>query len=202
MTFKLPDLPYDRTALEPHISAKTLDYHHGKHHKAYVDKLNKAIKGTAYEGQTLEDIITRSQGSMHTNVFNNASQAWNHAFLWQSMSPEGGGSPSGPLKESLDRQFGDLERFAHDFKQAAVGQFGSGWAWLVLDQGKLKVVSTANADCPIADGQKPLLTLDVWEHAYYLDFQNDRGTYVDGFLQHLINWEFASANYSARRMAA
>jgi len=202
MTFKLPDLPYEEDALEPHVSARTLHYHHGKHHKAYVDKLNKAVEGTAYAGLKLEDVIARSHGTTHTNVYNNAAQAWNHAFLWQSMSPEGGGSPKGPLKEALDRQFGDLERFANDFKLAATGQFGSGWAWLVLDKGELKVVSTANADCPIANNQKPLLTLDVWEHAYYLDFQNDRGAYVDGFLQHLINWEFASANYDAKRMAA
>lgn len=202
MSLKLPNLPYDLDALEPHISAKTLEFHHGKHHRAYVDKLNKAISNTAYEGLTLEDIISRSHGTTHTNVYNNAAQAWNHAFLWQSMSPEGGGSPSGPLKEALDRQFGDLERFADAFKTAATGQFGSGWTWLVLDKGELKVVSTDNADTPITSNQKPLLTLDVWEHAYYLDFQNDRGAYVDGFLHNLINWEFASASYGAMKAAA
>lgn len=194
MTFKLPELEYDIDALEPYVSARTLEYHHGKHHRGYVDKLNKAIKDTGYAELPLESIIARSHGTTHINVYNNAAQAWNHAFLWQSMSPDGGGKPEGRLQELITSSFGGHEAFEKAFKAAASGQFGSGWAWLVMDHGELKIVATANADTPLVNDQKPLLTLDVWEHAYYLDYQNDRGSYIDDFLQHLVNWEFAAAN--------
>jgi Fe-Mn family superoxide dismutase len=197
MTVRLPDLPYDRDALEPHISARTLEYHYDKHHRAYIDKLNEAIENTGYSGLSLEDMVAQSHGASHSNVYNNAAQAWNHEFLWKCLSPEGGGDATGPLKEALQRQFGDLARFGEAFRRAATGQFGSGWAWLVLDKGELKVISTKDADNPLVNGQRPLLTLDVWEHAYYLDYQHDRARYVDIFLEHLINWKFASANYNA-----
>jgi len=202
MSMKLPDLPYELNALEPHVSARTLEYHHGKHHRAYVEKLNKAIENTAYEGLPLESIITRAHSTTHTNVFNNAAQAWNHAFLWNSMSPDGGGEPEGALKEALEANFGSVDNFRTVFKQAATGQFGSGWAWLIQDKGELKVISTDNADTPVAHNQKPLLTLDVWEHAYYLDYQNDRGGYVDTFLENLVNWEFAASNLTSLKAAA
>jgi Fe-Mn family superoxide dismutase len=202
MTVKLPDLPYKKDALEPHISARTLEYHHDKHHKAYVDTLNEAIENTDYSGLTLEEMIAQSHGTSHTNVYNNAAQAWNHEFLWKSMSPDGGGDADGSLKEALHRRFGDVARFGEAFRRAATGQFGSGWAWLVLDKGELNVISTSDADNPLVKGQKPLLTLDLWEHAYYLDYQNERGRYVDTFLEHLINWKFASARYNALKAAA
>ena len=197
MTVRLPDLPYDKDALEPHISARTLGYHYDKHHRAYIDKLNEAIENTDYSDLSLVAMIAQSHGTNHTNVYNNAAQAWNHEFLWNSMSPEGGGDATGPLQEALQRQFGDVARFGEAFRRAATGQFGSGWAWLVLDKGELKVISTKDADNPLVSGQSPLLTLDVWEHAYYLDYQNERARYVDTFLEHLINWKFASANYNA-----
>ncbi len=203
MDIKLPDLPYDKSALEPHISARTLEYHHGKHHRAYVDKLNKAIEGTQYAGQTLEDIIQRSHKAGDTGVFNNAAQAWNHAFLWNSMSPHGGGAPQGALERSLENAFGSVGNFKKKFSAAAAGQFGSGWAWLVQERsGNLKIVTTANADTPIHSDATPLLTLDVWEHAYYLDYQNARPDYIDAFLQHLVNWDFAASNFEAARAAA
>jgi Fe-Mn family superoxide dismutase len=196
MSIKLPELPYSLDALQPHISARTLEFHHGKHHRAYVDKLNLAIDNTGYAGMTLEDIIMRSHKTGEAGVFNNAAQIWNHTFLWNSMTAGGGGDAKGPLKEAIDHQFGSLSGFGKAFKDAAMGQFGSGWTWLVVDGGNLKIVSTGNAQTPLTNGQTPLLTLDVWEHAYYLDYQNDRGKYIDTFLDHLINWEFASSNYS------
>jgi len=199
MTVRLPDLPYELDALEPYISARTLKFHHGKHHKAYVDKLKEAIENTDYSDLSLEEMITRSHGANHTKVYNNAAQAWNHDFLWKSMSPEGGGDPPAPLKEALLRQFGDVARFLEAFRTAATTQFGSGWTWLVQDKGGLNVISTNDADNPLVRGQQPLLALDLWEHAYYLDYQNERGKYVDAFLEHLVNWQFAAANYTARR---
>ena len=202
MSIQLPDLPYDNDALEPHISARTLEYHHGKHHKGYIDKLNKAIANTAYEDMALDGIIVRSHRTTHDNVYNNAAQAWNHEFLWNSMSPDGGGEPDGVLKEAIERDFGSVDMFRKAFRQAAVGQFGSGWAWLVLEQGILKVLATDNAESPLTSGQRPLLVLDVWEHAYYLDYQNDRGAYVDNFLENLINWEFAATHSGALQAAA
>lgn len=194
MSFELPDLPYERDALEPHVSARTLEYHHGKHHKAYVDKLNAAIEGSDYAHMSLEDIIAKSEQAGDNGVFNNAAQAWNHDFLWKSMSPGGGGAPQGALMEAIEASFGGLDAFKKQFKDAAMGQFGSGWAWLVSDSGRLAITSTPNAKTPLTGRATPLLTLDVWEHAYYLDFQNRRDSYIDSFLDHLVNWDFAASN--------
>ena len=202
MTILLPDLPYGADALEPHVSARTLEFHHGKHHKAYVDKLNAAISGTDYEGRTLEEIIAASHEAADKGVFNNAAQAWNHTFLWHSMTPNGGGEPEGALAGAINARFGDLAGFREKFKAAALGQFGSGWTWLVRNGGVLDVISTGNAETPLTDDLTPLLTLDVWEHAYYLDYQNKRDAYIDAFLGKLINWEFAAQNYEADRAAA
>lgn len=203
MSLEFPALPYAIDALEPHVSAKTFEFHHGKHHKAYVDKLNAAIAGTDYESQPLETIISASHRLTDTAVFNNAAQAWNHTFLWHSMSPSGGGNPTGPLADAINEGFGDLASFKSQFKAAAMGQFGSGWVWLVRNGEALEIVTTGNADTPLtATGVTPLLTLDVWEHAYYLDYQNKRDAYIDAFLSELINWEFAAQNYEAVRAAA
>ena len=196
MTIKLPDLPYAADALEPHVSAATLGFHHGKHHKAYVDKLNAAISGTSYEGKSLESIIEAAHKASDTGVFNNAAQTWNHTFLWHSMSPSGGGEPEGALADAIKASFGGLAGFRDTFKSSAMGQFGSGWTWLVKTDDGLDVVSTGNADLPLLHGLTPLLTLDVWEHAYYLDYQNKRDVYVDTFLDALINWEFAAQNFA------
>ncbi|MDX1517703.1 MAG: superoxide dismutase [Woeseiaceae bacterium] len=202
MAIELPDLPYEKNALAPHVSPDTMALHYGKHHKGYVKKLNKAIADSDYEDQSLETIITRAHDQGDTGVYNNAAQTWNHTFLWHSMSPDGGGKPTGQLAEAIDDAFGDLDGFRKQFKKAATGQFGSGWAWLVENDGKLDIVATGNADTPVTGAARPLLTLDVWEHAYYLDYQNRRGDYVDAFLKELINWEFAAANLSAERAAA
>jgi Fe-Mn family superoxide dismutase len=202
MPITLPELPYAADALEPHVSARTLEFHHGKHHKAYVDKLNVAIDGTGYEGRTLEDIIAAAHKAADTGVFNNAAQAWNHTFLWHSMSPDGGGEPGGALAEAINARFGDLDGFREKFKAAALGQFGSGWTWLVHNGGVLDIISTGNAETPLTDDLTPLLTLDVWEHAYYLDYQNKRDAYIDAYLDKLINWEFAAQNYDSDRAAA
>jgi len=202
MSFELPDLPYAIDALEPHVSAKTLEFHHGKHHNAYVNKLNDAIQGTAYADQPLESIITGAQEAGDTGIFNNAAQAWNHTFLWHSMSPNGGGEPTGALADAINARFGDVAKFKAEFKAAALGQFGSGWAWLVRTSDGLDIVTTGNADTPLTHGTTALLTLDVWEHAYYLDFQNQRDAYVDAYLSELINWDFAAENYESARAAA
>ena len=202
MAIAFPELPYAIDALEPNVSSQTLEFHHGKHHKAYVDKLNAAIGGTAYEGQTLEAIIAGANEAGNSAVFNNAAQAWNHTFLWHSMSPNGGGEPSGPLAEAINDAFGNVEGFRAEFKKAALAQFGSGWTWLVRSSDGLQIVSTGNAETPLTEGLTPLLTLDVWEHAYYLDYQNKRDAYIDAFLNELINWEFAADNYAADRAAA
>lgn len=195
MAFELPSLPYAQDALEPHYSSKTLSFHHGKHHKAYVDNLNKAIDGTDMEGQSLEEIIKASaKDQSKTGVFNNSAQVWNHTFFWNCMAPGGGGKPSGDVAKRIDDAFGGYDKFAEEFKAAATGRFGSGWAWLVEDGGSLKVTNTLNADTPMVHGQKALLTIDVWEHAYYLDYQNRRPDYVDAFLQHLVNWDFVAKN--------
>ncbi|MGY6629029.1 MAG: superoxide dismutase [Oceanicaulis sp.] len=197
MAFTLPDLPYARDALAPHISAQTLDFHHGKHHKAYVDKANDLVKGTDLEGADLETAIRSAWERKDAGLFNNAAQIWNHTFYWQSMSPNGGGRPSGKLAEAIDQDFGSFEKFADAFKAAGAGQFGSGWAWLVVKNGKLEIRKTANAETPITEaGVTPLLTMDVWEHAYYLDFQNRRPDYMGAFLEHLVNWEFAAENFA------
>ena len=197
MSIEFPALPYAANALEPHVSARTLEHHHGKHHKGYVDKLNNAIAGTAHEGQSLEAIITAAHAASDTGVFNNAAQSWNHTFLWSSMSATGGGEPSGPLADAIVDRFGSVQRFRDEFKAAALAQFGSGWAWLVRTDAGLDIVSTGNADTPLVHGVTPLLTLDVWEHAYYLDYQNKRDAYVDVFLTNLISWDFAAENYAA-----
>lgn len=195
MAFTLPALPYDMSALEPHISARTLEFHYGKHHQAYVTNLNKFVDGTPLADKTLEEVIQVSsvKGDM-TAIFNNAAQVWNHTFYWHSMKPNGGGEPSGKLKELLLSSFKDLDAFASEFKNACVSQFGSGWAWLVYDNGALKIVKTSNADTPLTTSQKPLMTCDVWEHAYYLDYQNRRPDYVENFFSHLVNWSFVEKN--------
>jgi Fe-Mn family superoxide dismutase len=191
----LPSLPYADTALEPVISANTLSFHHGKHHRAYVDNLNKLISGTEYESATLERIITASAGNADkTAVFNNAAQSWNHAFYWNSLKGKGGGKPAGKIAQMIDVAFGNYDNFRKEFSATAVSQFGSGWAWLVLDGSALKVVKTSNAEVPLTKGQKPLLTVDVWEHAYYLDYQNKRAAYVDAVIDKLLNWDFAAKN--------
>lgn len=189
MSFELPVLPYAMDALEPYISAKTMEFHYGKHHKAYVDNLNNLIKDTLYASMDLDDIIRSTVGKPEAaGIFNNAAQAWNHAFFWKSMRKNGGGKPGAELKAKIERDFGSVEKFKEEFKAAAVSQFGSGWAWLIEDNGMLRVVKTSNADTPVAHGFTPILTIDVWEHAYYLDYQNQRAAFVDAYLNHLINW--------------
>ncbi len=198
MAFELPELPYAQDALAPHISAETLSFHHGKHHNAYVVNLNKLVEGTDFEGKNLEDIMNATAGvADKAGVFNNAAQIWNHTFYWHSMAPNGGGKPEGPLAAKIDEDFGSFDAFVDAFKTAGATQFGSGWAWLVLDGGTLKVVKTANAECPLTDGMVPLLTMDVWEHAYYIDFQNRRPDYISTFVESLANWTFAAENYAA-----
>jgi len=197
MTFKLPDLPYDFSALEPHISARTLEFHFGKHHLTYVNNHNKLVTDTPLASQSLEEIIHGVAGSSEkVGVFNNAAQVWNHSFYWHCLSPSGGGEPSGTCKQMIETSFGSFDQFKQEFKQAAISQFGSGWAWLVIDNGVLKITKTANADLPLAHNQKALLTCDVWEHAYYLDYQNRRPDYVDTFLEALVNWNFVEQNLS------
>ncbi|MDH5749636.1 MAG: superoxide dismutase [Rhodospirillales bacterium] len=195
MAFELPDLPYAQNALEPHISGNTLSFHYGKHHATYVTNLNNLVKDTPMAGQSLEEIMKATAGdAAKAGIFNNAAQVWNHTFYWNSMKPGGGGAPSGDLAKKIDADFGSFDKFKEEFKTAAATQFGSGWAWLVSDGGKLKVVKTPNAACPLTDGQTPLMTCDVWEHAYYLDFQNRRPDYVQTFLDSLVNWDFAAGN--------
>jgi len=193
----LPPLPYAENALEPVITAKTLSFHYGKHHKSYVDNLNKLITGTDYSELSLDEIIKGTAGRPErAAIFNNAAQTWNHTFYWNSMKPNGGGEPPAALLQKIVASFGSLDACKKEFASAAVAQFGSGWAWLVLDGDKLKVVKTANADDPLTTGMKPLLTIDVWEHAYYLDYQNRRVDYANAVLDKLINWEFALQNVS------
>jgi Fe-Mn family superoxide dismutase len=195
MAFELPPLPYPKNALAPHMSEQTFDFHHGRHHQAYVTNLNNLIKDSPLERQSLEDLIKGSyKDTTKTGVFNNAAQVWNHTFFWGSMRPHGGGAPSGNLSSAITRDCGGLDKFKEQFKATAVGQFGSGWAWLVADKGQLKIVGTPNAVTPLAEGQTALLTCDVWEHAYYLDYQNRRPDFVQAFLDHLANWDFAAQN--------
>lgn len=191
-TFTLPPLPYPKNALEPYISERTLTYHYGKHHKAYVKKLNKLVKEKNIPHGTLEEVIKLSAHDPSlSSVFNNAAQAWNHTFYWSSMAPRGGGKPTGPIAQLIKKSFGTYENFYKQFHEAGTNLFGSGWVWLVLDHDKnLKIVTTADADLPLIYGQKPMLVCDVWEHAYYLDYQNRRKDYVKVFLDHLVNWEF------------
>ena len=192
---ELPPLPYPDNALAPDISSNTLSFHHGKHHKAYVDNTNKMIAGTELADLPLEKVVLAVAGKPDkAGLFNNSAQVWNHSFYWKSMRPKGGGAPSGKLKEKIESDLGGLENFRKEFANAGVTQFGSGWAWLVLDAGKLKCVKTPNAETPLTTAAIPLLTMDVWEHAYYLDWQNRRPDYITAFLERLINWEFAAEN--------
>jgi Fe-Mn family superoxide dismutase len=193
MPFTLPPLPYAPSALEPHMSEKTFSFHYNKHHQAYITKTNELIAGTPLENKTLEEIIMESAKDKGP-LFNNSAQVWNHTFFWNSMKPNGGGTPTGKIAEKINADFGSFDEFKKQFKEAGIGQFGSGWAWLVLDGGKLKVTKTPNADLPMAHGQKAILTCDVWEHAYYLDYQNRRPDFLTAFLDHLANWEFAEKN--------
>lgn len=190
MPFELPELPYAKDALAPVISAETIDFHYGKHHAAYVNNLNKLTEGTAHADASLEDVIKAADGGL----FNNAAQVWNHTFYWHCMKPGGGGEPSGQLAEALARDFGSVDDFRREFKNAAAAQFGSGWAWLVEDGGKLAITTTGNADLPMKHGQKALMTCDVWEHAYYIDFRNARPNYLEAFLDKLVNWDFVASN--------
>lgn len=190
MTFTLPELPYSKDALTPHISAETLEYHYGKHHQTYVTNLNKLVAGTEFESMSLEEIIKKSKGG----IFNNAAQVWNHTFYWHCLSPKGGNEPSGKVAEAINKYFGSFASFKEQFSQAAITTFGSGWAWLVQDAaGDLKIISTSNAGTPMTEGLTPLLTCDVWEHAYYIDYRNARPNYVEAFWA-LVNWEFVASN--------
>lgn len=190
MAFELPPLPYEKSALEPHISARTMEFHYGKHHAGYVKKLNNLVPGSEFESSSLNEIIVKASGGL----FNNAAQVFNHTFYWQCMSPDGGGEPAGELAERLKKEFGSVDEFKEKFSELAGGLFGSGWAWLVRkSDGSLAITQTGNAGCPIASGDTPLLTCDVWEHAYYLDYQNARPDYIKAFW-HVINWDFVAAN--------
>ena len=191
----LPALPYPEDALEPIISARTVGFHHGKHHKAYVDNLNKLVEGSELAGADLGTIVRETAGKPDkASVFNNAAQAWNHDFYWKSLIPKGGGIPAGKLAEMVEASFGGTEALKKELQNAAVTQFGSGWAWLVFEGGKLKVMKTSNADNPMISGAKPLLAIDVWEHAYYLDYQNRRADHVAAVIDGLLNWDFALKN--------
>ncbi len=193
MAIELPPLPYPKDALVPVISAQTLDFHHGKHHQAYVTNTNKLIAGTELESADLETLIRKAAGDpAKAGLFNNAAQVWNHTFYWHCLKPNGGGKPAGAIAGRIQADFGSYDKFLEDFKNAAVTQFGSGWAWLALSGGKLEILKTANADTPLAHGKKALLTVDVWEHAYYLDYQNRRPDYVAAVMEKLVNWEFVN----------
>ena len=198
MTYELPALPYEYTALDPYISKQTLEFHHDKHHAAYVKKYNAAIADTEYADKPIEAVIKAVAGdASKSGIFNNAAQAWNHTFYWNSMKPNGGGQPSGDLAKKIQANFGSFEQFIEAFKTAGATQFGSGWAWLVLDGTTLKVTKTLNAENPMTQGQTPLLTMDVWEHAYYLDYQNQRPAYIEAFLNNLVNWDFVAQNLAS-----
>ncbi|MCC5623401.1 superoxide dismutase [Nostoc sp. CHAB 5715] len=196
MVFVQEPLPYDFNALEPYgVKAETFEYHYGKHHKAYVDNLNKLTEGTELADKSLEEVIKTSfKDSSKAGIFNNAAQVWNHTFFWNSLKPAGGGAPTGELAAKIDQAFGSFDKFKEEFSNAAATQFGSGWAWLIDDGGTLKVIKTPNAENPLAHGQKALLTLDVWEHAYYIDFRNARPAYIKNFLDQVVNWDFAAEN--------
>ncbi|MFA6412000.1 MAG: superoxide dismutase [Syntrophales bacterium] len=195
MAIIFPELPYGKDGLAPYISATTLEFHHGKHHKTYVDNANKLLAGTELESASPEDIIRKTAGdTAKVGIFNNVAQAWNHSFYWQGIKPNGGGLPTGAIAGKINATWGAYEKFVEELKNAGVTQFGSGWAWLVLEQGALKIVKTANADNPLTKNMKPLLTIDVWEHAYYLDYQNRRADYLAAFIDKLINWDFVNAN--------
>lgn len=190
MAFTLPSLPFSRSALEPIISAETLEFHYGKHHQAYLNNLNGLVEGKPEATMPLDELIMKAEGA----VFNNAAQVWNHSFYWNCLKPGGGGEPSGALLEAIDRDFGSFDAFKEEFSGAAAKLFGSGWAWLVLDGGKLKITQTSNADLPMKHGQTALLTIDVWEHAYYIDYRNARPKYIEAVFDNLLNWDFAEQN--------
>jgi Fe-Mn family superoxide dismutase len=193
MAFELPPLPYAKDALEPTISAETLEYHYGKHHQTYVTNLNNLVPGTEFEGASLEDIITKASGG----IFNNAAQVWNHTFYWNCMTPNASGAPAGELAAAIDSTFGSFDAFKEEFSKSAATNFGSGWTWLVKNaDGSIAIANTSNAGCPLTEGQTPLLTVDVWEHAYYIDFRNARPKYLEAFWG-LVNWDFVAANYAA-----
>lgn len=192
MSFELPTLPYEKNALEPHISAQTLDFHYSKHHQTYVTKLNGMVPGTEFEGKSLEEVIKSASGG----VFNNAAQVWNHTFYWNCLSPNGGGAATGALGDAIAAKWGSYEKFVEDFSDKAVNNFGSSWTWLVKNSaGELEIVNTSNAGCPITDDVTPLLTCDLWEHAYYIDYRNARPKYLEAFWN-LANWDFANSNYA------
>ncbi len=193
MAFTLPDLPYAKDALAPHLSQETLEYHHDKHHNTYVTNLNGLVEGTDNAGKSLEEIIVAAEQGP---LFNNAAQVWNHTFYWNCMKPGGGGAPAGDLAKAIDKAFGSFDDFKKEMSAAAVGQFGSGWAWLVVENGQLKVTKTSNADLPLKHGQAALLTIDVWEHAYYIDYRNLRAKYVETFLGALVDWDFVAGNFA------
>ena len=193
MAYQLPALPYGKSDPAPHISAETLEFHHGKHHAAYVAKLNELTGGDS--SKSLEELVKTSSGG----IFNQAAQVWNHSFYWNSMKPGGGGAPAGAAAKALEAGFGSVADFVSKFKAAALGQFGSGWAWLASNGGKLEILTTGNAGCPLSEGKTPLLTCDVWEHAYYIDFRNARAKYLDVFFDHLVNWDFVAANLSGKK---
>lgn len=191
MAFSLPELPWSNDALAPHISPETIEYHYGKHHNAYVTKLNAAIEGTEYAEMSLEDIIKKADGGL----FNNAAQVYNHTFYWNCLAPNGGGAPSGAIADAINGKWGSFDKFKEEFTAAAGGNFGSGWTWLVKNgSGELEIVNTDDAGCPLTAGQTPVLTLDVWEHAYYIDYRNARPKYIETFFSSLVNWEFANSN--------
>lgn len=193
MAFELPPLPYANNALEPHISAETIEFHYGKHHQTYVNNLNNLVPGTEFEGKTLEDIITKSSGG----IFNNAAQVWNHTFYWNCMTPNGKDAVDGTLGDAINSKFGSFAEFKDQFSKSAATNFGSGWTWLVKNaDGSIEIVNTSNAGCPLTAGQTPLLTCDVWEHAYYIDYRNARPKYLESFWS-LVNWDFVAANYAA-----
>ena len=189
MEHKLPELPWEKDALAPHISAETIDYHYGKHHNAYVTKLNNGIEGTEYADMSLEDIIKKAKGGL----FNNAAQVWNHTFYWNCLKPNGGGKATGDIAAKIDSKFGSFDKFKEEFSNSAAGNFGSGWTWLVESNGDLEIVNTDDADTPLAHGKKALMTIDVWEHAYYVDYRNARPKYIEAFWS-LVNWDFVNSN--------
>ena len=196
MAYSQPALPYADNALAPHISTETIGFHYGKHHATYIKKYNDMVAGTPLDDQNIEDVIVATANNPEkAGLFNNGAQAWNHSFYWNSLSPNGGGKPSGEIAGKIDTDFGNYDAFKEELANAAATQFGSGWAWLVLDKGQLKVVKTANAQTPLTSGMIPILTIDVWEHAYYLDFQNRRPDYVAAVIDDLLNWDFASQNF-------
>ncbi len=194
MAFTLPDLPFDRNALGPHMSAETLDFHHGKHHKAYVDKANGLIGDTDLEGASLVEVIQAASQRGDKVLFNNTAQIWNHSFFWQGLAPAGSTRPSGKLREMIGSDFGDEQKLLEQLAKESVNHFASGWGWLVLNNGKLEITSLHDADTPVAHGMTPLLTIDVWEHAYYIDYRNDRAKFVKSVLENIINWDFVAQN--------